>query len=194
MSIAVLRLGALPLLLVGLVVACACSSTRGDGSTTATAGPPTPASGAATASPSPEQRTASAASTTAAPAASPAATPTTAPAEPSPTSGSAASPTVPVLPTLLAPPPTTAAPPPPAGVAAAIKGYGYPYELTVDVGATVVWTNYDSVPHDVVASDESWGSELLGQGESYSHTFTAAGRYPYICTIHPYMKAALIVR
>ena len=81
-----------------------------------------------------------------------------------------------------------------ASVAADIRGYGFPYELQVAVGTTVTWTNYDAVAHDVVASDESWTSVFLGQGESFSRTFTVTGQFAYICSIHPYMTGIIIVR
>jgi len=79
-------------------------------------------------------------------------------------------------------------------VVANIQGFGYPYELQVAAGTTVTWVNHDAVPHDVVAYDGSWASPLLAQGETYSRTFTAAGRFAYTCSIHPYMQAAIVVQ
>lgn len=93
--------------------------------------------------------------------------------------------------------PVATLPPTPApsggGVTANIHGFGYPYELHVAPGTTVTWVNQDAVTHDVAAFDGSWGSALFGQGQSYSHTFGAAGRYPYTCTVHPYMQAVVVV-
>jgi plastocyanin len=83
--------------------------------------------------------------------------------------------------------------PAPAGVPAPIKGYGFPYQLTVPAGSTVVWTNYDAVVHDVTANDDSWSSGLLAEGASFAHTFNTPGRYAYVCRVHPYMSAAIIV-
>jgi plastocyanin len=85
------------------------------------------------------------------------------------------------------------APPQPSGIAAPIRGYGFPYELRVSAGATVVWTNYDDVAHDVTASDGSWGSTALAKGQSFARTFAQPGRYAYVCKLHPYMAAVLIV-
>jgi plastocyanin len=99
-------------------------------------------------------------------------------------------PTSPPAPTL---PPAPTSPPVAAGVAAPIKGFGFPYQLTVPAGSTVVWTNYDSVPHDVTAKDDSWTSGLLAEGESYSRTFGSQGKHTYVCKVHPYMSAVLIV-
>lgn len=90
--------------------------------------------------------------------------------------------------------PPTPAPPPPGGVTANIQGFGYPYELQVVVGTTVTWVNLDTALHDVAAYDGTWSSVLLAQGESYSRTFTTAGRFAYTCSIHPYMQAAVVVQ
>lgn len=74
-----------------------------------------------------------------------------------------------------------------------IRGFGFPYELPVAVGTTVIWTNADAVGHDVTALDGSWASSILGQGASFSRTFTTAGRQAYYCELHPYMQAVVIV-
>jgi len=68
-----------------------------------------------------------------------------------------------------------------------------PAELTVPVGATVTWTNRHGARHDVVAADGTFESPLFGEGETFSFTFTEAGEYPYVCTIHPGMEGTIIV-
>jgi plastocyanin len=68
-----------------------------------------------------------------------------------------------------------------------------PAELTVPVGATVVWTNRHAANHDVVATDGLFRSPLFGTGETYSFTFTEPGEYPYFCSIHPSMQGKIIV-
>ncbi|MEK6859747.1 MAG: cupredoxin family copper-binding protein [Nanoarchaeota archaeon] len=69
-----------------------------------------------------------------------------------------------------------------------------PSSLTIKKGDKVVWTNLDSAPHTVTSDS---GSELdsssLSKGTTYSHTFNTAGTYDYHCTIHPSMKAKIIV-
>jgi len=72
-----------------------------------------------------------------------------------------------------------------------IRNYKYiPESLTVNVGQTVRWTNYDTVLHDVVGSGIE--SEYLKQGETFTYTFEQEGKYEYICTIHPWMKGKVI--
>jgi plastocyanin len=64
--------------------------------------------------------------------------------------------------------------------------------LRVPVGTVVTWTNADVFPH--VVSGINWGrTDLLNTGGTFSHTFTAAGIYPYTCTLHPGMSAVVFV-
>ena len=66
-----------------------------------------------------------------------------------------------------------------------------PSSLTVDTGDTVSWTNDGAEPHDVTGSGLDSGTLQSGQG--YSHTFTSAGDFSYICSIHPFMKGSVTV-
>jgi plastocyanin len=75
-----------------------------------------------------------------------------------------------------------------------MKGQQFsPASITVAVGDTVTWTNQDSVPHNVVVNSgpEKFQSPLLSQGQTFSHTFTKAGEYSYVCSVHPDMVAKL---
>jgi plastocyanin len=69
----------------------------------------------------------------------------------------------------------------------------HPGNLQIPVGATVTWTNLDSVAHTATEDDDAWGTELLGQGESESITFTEPGVYEYYCVPHPNMRARIEV-
>src|SRR5690606_18091675 len=58
--------------------------------------------------------------------------------------------------------------------------------LTIKVGDSVVWINKDSMSHTVTSDTGSeLNSELLSNGDTYTHTFTNAGRYDYHCKPHP---------
>jgi amicyanin len=76
-----------------------------------------------------------------------------------------------------------------------IRGFAFnPATLTVKVGTTVTWTNEDAAPHTVTSvTGSELGSSTLSTGQSYSHTFSTAGDFDYYCTIHPSMKAKIIV-
>jgi plastocyanin len=69
-----------------------------------------------------------------------------------------------------------------------------PANITIKAGETVTWINQDDVVHTVVADDNSWTSDNLGKGVSYSHTFDTAGTFAYHCGVHPTMKGAVIVQ
>jgi nitrite reductase (NO-forming) len=66
--------------------------------------------------------------------------------------------------------------------------------LQIEVGDTVTWINEDdAMLHTATAVDGSFDSGLLRTGESWSHTFTEAGEFEYLCTPHPWMRAKVIV-
>jgi plastocyanin len=69
-----------------------------------------------------------------------------------------------------------------------------PGNLEVERGATVTWTNRDSAQHDATARNAGWATERLSRDESDSVTFDAVGEYNYYCSIHPSMKARLVVK
>ena len=107
-------------------------------------------------------------------------------AEPTPTSTIEAEPT-----------PTATSEPTGVIVAASIELFTH-QDLTVEVGATVVWTNLDRVRHTTtsgVPRDRTglWDSGALSTGEPFSFTFAEPGEYPYFCTIHPSMRATVTV-
>jgi plastocyanin len=93
----------------------------------------------------------------------------------------------------------TSPPPPAAGAGRAtvtVKDFAFsPASLTVAPGTVVTVVNQDSAPHTVTAT----GSKAFDTGTvtpGKRATFTApsqAGRYPYMCTIHPFMKGTLTV-
>lgn len=78
-----------------------------------------------------------------------------------------------------------------------INNFAYtPNKITVVIGVnnTVMWTNEQTgVIHTVTANDNSWGSGTLSVGNSYTHTFTAAGTFGYHCSIHTYITGTVIV-
>lgn len=68
-----------------------------------------------------------------------------------------------------------------------------PTPVEVSVGGTVTWTNEDSATHQLLG-DAGIKSGPLGQGATYSQTFTKAGTYSYHCTIHPKMQGLVVVK
>ena len=144
-----------------------------------------------------------------------AATPEAAPT-PTPTPTPAPAPTVPEL--TLPPTPTapfedeehkpSAAVPPPAPsrpqvyeVIVPEGAYTFvPRELTIYEGDTVVWKNESGLVHlfaTIPGSDPSGHMEIepsdLLVNADLSHTFLAAGNYPYFCFIHNRMTGKVVV-
>lgn len=70
-----------------------------------------------------------------------------------------------------------------------------PTEMTVTVGTTVVFHNLDQMPggHTIVADDGSFVGPALAKDESWSHTFTELGVYPYSIKEHPSAKGKIVV-
>ena len=68
-----------------------------------------------------------------------------------------------------------------------------PMAITIPVGDTVIWDNEDGEPHTVVSLDGGYRSKALDEKDSFSHTFTSAGTFKYVCSIHPRMTGTVTV-
>lgn len=83
------------------------------------------------------------------------------------------------------------------GAVVAIRDFAFePAELKVAPGTRVTWINCESPegsPHTSTSDAEGWGSSLLRDGESFTHTFGEPGEFAYHCAPHPFMKARVIV-
>ena len=66
-----------------------------------------------------------------------------------------------------------------------------PAVLTVRAGTKVTFTNSDGAVHTATASDQSFDSGRLAQGQSFSATVSK--RVAYHCDIHQYMTAQIKV-
>lgn len=81
----------------------------------------------------------------------------------------------------------------PARASIIIDGTRYdPATLTVKRGARVAFVNKDPFPHTVTAPGK-FDSKEIGAGKTWTYTAAKAGRFDYICTLHPNMKGTLIV-
>lgn len=70
-----------------------------------------------------------------------------------------------------------------------------PQSITVKAGSTVTVTNLDSTGHNVAATDKSFQTEILSNGQSATFKApTKPGTYDFICEVHPMMKGQLIVQ
>jgi plastocyanin len=70
-----------------------------------------------------------------------------------------------------------------------------PTVVHAKVGETVVWTNDDSPSHNVtyVSGPKFTSSSTLDPGAKFQIKLTKAGTIDYFCSIHPFMKATIVV-
>jgi hypothetical protein len=66
--------------------------------------------------------------------------------------------------------------------------------VTVSVGDTVTWTNSDAQAHTATADNGSFDTGAISNGASDSVTFSAAGTFPYHCSIHSEMTGSVVVQ
>jgi plastocyanin len=111
-------------------------------------------------------------------------------ASPSQTAPTAAATTAPVTTTVPAAATATAAPtltvsPTPAPAIVEMGDHFFdPAQLTVKVGTTVTWKSVGQSTHDLAARDGSFALGSMSFGQTFSFTYTKAGRYPYVCMQH----------
>lgn len=87
-----------------------------------------------------------------------------------------------------------------------IIGNSYsPKVIEVPVGTTVTWINEEAFTylageisgmHNVISikGPDSFAGPLLAHGQKFSHKFTKAGEYEYMCAPHPYMRGIVRVK
>ena len=54
--------------------------------------------------------------------------------------------------------------------------------FTISAGTTVTWTNIDTSVHNV-ASEPEFVGPMLGQNETFTHTFNSPGTFAYYCQV-----------
>jgi plastocyanin len=69
-----------------------------------------------------------------------------------------------------------------------------PARLEVSPHTRLIWTNADSAPHTVVSTKHVWTSDTLDTNGHFARTFSKIGTFPYYCSIHPFMRATIIVK
>jgi plastocyanin len=85
-------------------------------------------------------------------------------------------------------------PPQPKTYTIVIEGMRFePPDLTVHPGDTVVWMNKDLFAHTATA-EGGFDSRQIDPGGSWRLTPQTTGDLPYICALHPTMKAIVRVR
>lgn len=78
-----------------------------------------------------------------------------------------------------------------------IRNFAFqPATVRVAAGQQVTWVNCEigGVPHSSTSDAAGWDSGLLDRFATFSRTFAAAGTFAYHCSVHPSMKASVIVQ
>ena len=68
-----------------------------------------------------------------------------------------------------------------------------PSAITAKVGETITFTNGDTASHTATLDDGSCATGLITNRKSEGLKFTAAGTYPFHCSIHTDMKGTITV-
>ena len=80
-------------------------------------------------------------------------------------------------------------------VAVSIKDFAFdPAQITAKVGDVVAFSNGDTAGHTATLDDGSCTTPTIAGGSTAALVFTAAGTYPFHCSIHPSMTGTIEVK
>lgn len=75
-----------------------------------------------------------------------------------------------------------------------IEGMAFaPAKVTIQRGDRVTWMNKDPFPHTATAKG-TFDSGSIAADASWTWVADKTGTFDYLCTLHPTMKAQLVVR
>lgn len=80
-----------------------------------------------------------------------------------------------------------------------IKNCFFPYATIIEINTLVIWKNNDSEIHDITfgkhdeSLDHNLKSDILKNGDEFSHKFKKSGTYPYHCSLHTWMNGIIYV-
>jgi len=69
-----------------------------------------------------------------------------------------------------------------------------PKTVTINQGDSIKWTNADKVDHQLVANNGAFASPILKAGQSWSFTFSTAGRFNYHDALKPTLTGTINVK
>jgi plastocyanin len=69
-----------------------------------------------------------------------------------------------------------------------------PARLDIKAGDTVTWRNKDAFAHNARTGGKGFRSPDIPASGSWKYTASTKGEFAYVCTLHPGMKAVLVVR
>ena len=68
-----------------------------------------------------------------------------------------------------------------------------PARVTMQRGDRITWVNKDPFPHTATAK-KTFDSGSIAAGASWTWVADKRGTFDYVCTLHPTMKAQLVVQ
>ena len=74
-----------------------------------------------------------------------------------------------------------------------------PEEISIKAGDTIKWVNSDSRKHNLASVPGSGTTDkleifsVMEPGDTFTHTFSESGEYPYFCFIHNQMTGHITV-
>ena len=69
-----------------------------------------------------------------------------------------------------------------------------PTFLTLHVGGSVRWVNQDGIAHTATPTQGGFqDTGQIGGHQTATRYFSVIGRFPFVCTIHPQMRAEVTV-
>jgi plastocyanin len=69
-----------------------------------------------------------------------------------------------------------------------------PTPLTIDKGTEITWVNHDNIPHSIVLNSLGVRSKAMDTDGSFTYKFDKSGTYFYVCGLHPFMQAKVVVK
>jgi len=69
-----------------------------------------------------------------------------------------------------------------------------PTPLTISKGTEVTWTNHDDIPHSIVLNALGVRSKTMDTDATFAYKFEKTGTFFYVCGLHPFMQAKVVVK
>jgi len=69
-----------------------------------------------------------------------------------------------------------------------------PNPLTIGKGTEVTWDNHDDIPHSIVLNALGVHSKAMDTDGTFTYRFDKAGTFTYVCGLHPFMHAEVVVK
>ena len=69
-----------------------------------------------------------------------------------------------------------------------------PTPLTIDKGTEVTWINHDDIPHSIVLNSLAVRSKTIDTDAKFTYKFDKSGTFFYVCGLHPFMQAKVVVK